>query len=246
MAWSSTRISNIAACIYTATLPKYGLLFLHPHGDETLAHQSANPAWTDALTAAGIACCCPLASRTWWADRVYAPFDSTQSAEQHLIRYVVPWMQQTWKLPDRHIAVAGISMGGQAALRLAFRHPYQFPVAASVAGAIDYQIRFDDPAFPELPLVYRSKEHCRQDTATLHVPGSRPYPSVLVASDPQDHDWHPGNERLHEKMNAVGVPHEIDFETSRGGHCWDYFNVMAEPVVKFCVESLERESRRLL
>src|SRR5260370_734862 len=55
-----------------------------------------------------------------------------------------------------------------------------------------------------------------------------------------------GNDRLHEKMNALGVPHEIDITTRAGGHSWDYFNHMAERVVGFVAAGLEQESRRLL
>jgi S-formylglutathione hydrolase len=58
--------------------------------------------------------------------------------------------------------------------------------------------------------------------------------------------WHRGNDRLHEKLSALGVPHTIDFETQAGGHTWPYFERMADPALRFLVESLEKESRRLL
>ena len=76
---------------------------------------------------------------------------------------------------------------------------------AGVASAVDYQIRFRDPAFHELPLLYRSPEQCRQDTATLQVPMHHPPRHIIVACDPADEDWFPGNDRLHEKLRAVGV-----------------------------------------
>jgi S-formylglutathione hydrolase FrmB len=244
-AWESIAIAGHDADVLATPDAVFGVLFLHPHGDETLAHAAANPAWTDALIRQRLACCCPRASRTWWADRVYSPFDSVLSAEHYLLQEVLPWMASAWKLAPRQIAVVGISMGGQAAVRLACRHPETVRVAAGVASAVDYQSCYYDPAFFELPELYRNPEHCRQDTATLAVRPQR-LGSLFIACDPADGDWFPGNERLHEKLTAVGVPHAVDFTTTRGGHTWDYFNAMAEPVIAFCADALAKEARRLL
>ena len=94
--------------------------------------------------------------------------------------------------------------------------------------------------------MYNSKEQCRQDTAPLHVPPHEYPPHIFFCIDPTDQAWYRGNDRLHEKLIALGIPHEIDFTTRAGGHSWDYFNHMAERVVRFLVAGLEQESRRLL
>jgi S-formylglutathione hydrolase FrmB len=41
------------------------------------------------------------------------------------------------------------------------------------------------------------------------------------------------------------VPHAVDFDTSRGGHGWAYFDAMAKPMLEFVQRGLEVESRRL-
>ncbi len=94
--------------------------------------------------------------------------------------------------------------------------------------------------------MYTSKEQCRQDTALMHIHPSNWPPHLFFAIDPEDVDWFRGNDRLHEKLTALGVPHTIDFTTSAGGHTWEYFNRMAEPTMRFLIEGLEKESRRLL
>ena len=38
------------------------------------------------------------------------------------------------------IGLLGISMGGQAALRLAFKYPQMFPVASGIASALDHHL----------------------------------------------------------------------------------------------------------
>jgi S-formylglutathione hydrolase len=94
--------------------------------------------------------------------------------------------------------------------------------------------------------MYDSKEQCRQDTALMHIHPSHHPPHIFFAIDPRDDRWFRGNDRLHEKLSALGVPHEIDFTTQAGGHSWDYFNHMADRVVRFVHAGLVQESRRLL
>ena len=94
--------------------------------------------------------------------------------------------------------------------------------------------------------MYDSKEQCRQDTALLHVPPHDPPPHIYFCIDPEDADWYRGNDRLHEKLGALGVEHTADLTTSGGGHSWEYFDRMAEPALRFVHQGLEKESRRLL
>jgi pimeloyl-ACP methyl ester carboxylesterase len=242
--WTHEWIGGKPADIYeppNIDQPRFGVLFLHPIGNETLRDR---PAFTRVLDRFSLPCICPLAPYTWWTDRVLPSFDPTLTAEGHVLDNVLPAFTQRWELRPRSIGLLGISMGGQAALRLAFKHPRVFPVAAGIASAIDYH-DFYGQGF-SLDEMYDSKEQCRQDTATMHVPPHDFPPHLFFAIDPEDADWVRGNDRLHEKLNALGVPHTLDMTTSAGGHTWEYFNRMAEPAIRFIVEGLEKESRRLL
>jgi S-formylglutathione hydrolase len=135
-------------------------------------------------------------------------------------------------------------MGGQGALRLAFKHPRLFPVAAAIAPSLDYHERYGEGS--PLDEMYDSKEQCRQDTALMHIHPSEYPPHLFFCVDPDDDRWYRGNDRLHEKLTALGVPHTADLATRAGGHSWAYFNHMAERAVRFVVLGLEQESRRLL
>jgi S-formylglutathione hydrolase FrmB len=79
----------------------------------------------------------------------------------------------------------------------------------------------------------------------MHVHPSRHPPHLFFCSDPDD-PWHRGNERLREKLVALGVEHECDLETRAGGHSWQYFNHLADRAVRFLHSGLEQQSRRLL
>lgn len=156
---------------------------------------------------------------------------------------VLPFFRQRWGMEARAVGLEGISMGGQGALRLGFRHPDLFPVVAALAPTLDMHELYNQGT--ALDSMYDSKEQCRQDTAAMHIHPSRYPPHLFFCIDPDD-PWLRGNERLHEKLAALGVTHEIDLTTRAGGHSWSYFNHMAGRTLRFLVAGLEQESRRLL
>ena len=242
--WAREQIAGKNADVYAlagAEKPRFGVLFLHPFGLETLV---GRPPFTRLFDELRLPCVCPHGQRSWWTDRICAEFDPQLTAEKYLLDQVVPFFRERWGIGPRGIGLLGISMGGQGALRLAFRHAEIFPVAAAIASALDYHELYGQGTC--LDDMYDSKEQCRQDTALMHVPPYQPPPHLYFAIDPRDADWYRGNDRLHEKLNALGVAHTADLTTEAGGHSWDYFNRMAEPALRFIYQGLEKESRRLM
>jgi S-formylglutathione hydrolase len=242
--WTKADIAGKTADVFDPSAvarPRFGLLYLHGIGLETLA---TSPVYTRLLESHQLACVCPHGQRSWWADRICTEFDPQLTAEQYLLRQVMPFFQERWGLTPRLIGLFGISMGGQGALRLAFKYPATFPVVAGISSALDYYELYGQGS--PLDEMYDSKEQCRQDTALLHLHPTHYPPHIFFCIDPADRQWYRGNDRLHEKMTALGIPHEFDFTTRAGGHSWDYFHHMAERVIDFLVAGLEKESRRLL
>lgn len=237
--WSRITIAHKPADLFTplGMAPRFAVLFLHAVGQESPAD---NATYTAAIAKHGFACCAPRGMRSWWADRVCPEFDPTLTAERHLLEYVLPWMRERWPT----VAVAGISMGGQGALRLGFKYPDRFPVVASVAGAFDYHERHGHGT--PLDEMYASREQCRQDTAILHINPHKYPPHIWFACDPTDAEWYRGNDRLDEKLTALGIAHTADLETRAGGHTWTYFDAMAEPLFQFLAAALAKQSRRLI
>lgn len=241
-AWFNTTIAGKTVEVFEPVAgSRFAAIFLHPVGKETL---SSNAVFTAELAKRKLACLCPHGEQSWWLDRVSPDFDASMTAERFVVEHVAGWANARWKLRPRSLGVFGISMGGQGALRLAFRHPGLFPAAAGIASALDFY-EWHGQGFT-LDVMFETKEQARQDTAIMHVPPYDYPPHLFFCIDPADHDWFRGNDRLHEKLNALGIPHTIDFETTAGGHTWDYFNRMAQPTVGFLAESLDKESRRLI
>jgi S-formylglutathione hydrolase len=253
--WNSVEISGKPADVYelaNSSRPRFAILYLHGASLETL---TGRPIFAQIFDQLRLACVCPHGDYSWWTDRIWPGFDPAISSERYLLNSVVPFIRERWSLAPPAIGLLGYSMGGQGALRLAFKYPDTFPAVAAFSSAIDYHERYDAPPLPDgtrwpssvaVTEMYDSKEQCRQDTALMHIHPSRFPPHIFFCIDPADRDWYRGNDRLHEKLNALGVPHEIDFTTQAGGHSWDYVDHMAGRAVRFLYAGLEHESRRLL
>jgi S-formylglutathione hydrolase len=240
--WTRVDLSGKTADLYAPPeRPRFGVLYLHDDTGETLRDR---PVFTRLFDELRLACVCPHGQRSWWADRVCTEFDPQRTAEAYLLHQVLPTFAERWDLGPRAVGITGIGMGGQGALRLAFKHLTRFPVVAAIAASLDYHELYGCG----LPLddMYDSKEQCRQDTAVLHVHPSHYPPHIFFCIDPDDHMWYRGNDRLHEKLSALGIPHTVDLTTRAGGHTWAYFHHVAERAVRFLHAGLEQESRRLL
>jgi S-formylglutathione hydrolase len=241
--WSRLDIGGKPADVYDpsdSVQPRFGILYLHGSDRETLVD---HPAFTRLFDELRLVCVCPHGGSSWWTDRVFADLDAQVTAERYLLQNVVPLFAARWGLTPRGIGLLGVSSGGQGALRIAFKHPDIFPVVAAIAPTIEYHELYGQGT--PLDEMYDSKEQCRQDTAPMHLHPSNYPPHIFYAVDPED-AWLRGSDRLHEKMSALGVPHEIDLTTRAGGHSWDYFHHLAERAVRFVYQGLEQESRRLL
>ena len=169
--WSTVNLAGKPADVYDPPgegRPRFGVLHLHGVGLKTLRDR---PAFTRLFDELQLACVCPHGQRCWWADRACAEFDPVLSPEKHLLQGVLPFFRERWGLAPPAVGLLGVGMGGQGALRLAFKHPDLFPVVAGIAPSIEHHELYghDTP----LDAMYDSKEQCRQDTAPMHVHPSR-------------------------------------------------------------------------
>ena len=220
----------------------YMLLYLHGVHVTPLGEQ---PAFTEQFERYGLPVACPITGRSWWTDRISPDFDEHVSAESHVLKNVLPYLEQHYQTAPPRIGLLGTSMGGQGALRLASRHPNTFPAVAAISPAIDFHQKHKE-GDPVLQAMYPDPETARQDTATLHVHPLNWPRHQFFCCDPQDDRWLEGADRLRMKLWSLGIPHECDLETSAGGHGFDYYNHMVARAVEFLHNALERERLRLV
>jgi S-formylglutathione hydrolase FrmB len=242
--WSTIDIGGHECRAFQPTQPSpqgYTVLYLH---DVECGGLDAHAKFTQLFDRYGFRCLAPMTGDSWWTDRIYPPFDPQLSAERYLLDRVLPWLNEHWNVRPPQIALLGIDMGGQGALRLSYKRPNIFPVVAAIAPAVDYHVRMQhgDAALRQM---YRDPEQARQDTATLHIHPLNWPRHQWFACDPEDYEWYESSDRLRMKLYSLGVPYEADLETSAGGHSWDYYEAMAEPALHFLHDALEKERLRV-
>jgi S-formylglutathione hydrolase FrmB len=194
----------------------------------------------------------PRTGRSWWVDRIVPAFDPGVTPERYVVDSIRAEVAARFGVQPPGLALIGTSMGGQGALRLAYRHPAIFPVAAAIAPAIDFHAAMRDAAdrddgeyYDTLWQLYGDVERARQDTAILHVHPLNWPRHQCFASDPDDVHWHDGAARLHGKLVALGIPHLAILEPRGGGHGVEYYDRVAPDVMRFVCDALDAESRRL-
>lgn len=233
--WTHATIGAKPADVFdpAGALPQT-LIYLHSLAEESPATDAT---FTALLRQYRLRCVAPFGGRCWWADRPCAEFDADLTPERYLLDVVVPWAEAAWQLGPKAVAIGGTEMGGQGALRLAFKHPARFAVAASMSGAFDCQDWYGRGT--PLDEMYESRERCRLDTAILNIDGHRWPPHLWFWCEPTDAACYRGNDRLHEKLSAMGVPHAADLDTRDEGR-------MVAGMLAFVAAALAAESKRLM
>jgi len=242
--WSQIEIAGHECHTYVPPLPsEHGYTVLYMHGYYQGVPME-HPRMMEHFDRHGLRVLAPLTRRSWWSDRICLDFDPEITVEQYLLKYIMPFLEAEWQCVTPRVALMGASMGGQGALRIAYKHPNTFPIAAAFFPAIDFQIRIEE-GDRILSQMYRDAEDARQDTATLHIHPLNWPRHQFFCCDPIDYRWIDSVDRLRMKLYSLGVPHECDLETSAGGHTWEYVEHMAERVVGFVAERLEQERLRV-
>jgi S-formylglutathione hydrolase FrmB len=249
--WFIADIDGHACEIHAPSEPTPGRAVVYLHGVRERWLQEL-PALRDLMEQHRLPVIAPRAGRSWWLDRIVPSFDSSITPERYVIEHIVAEVHQRFGVSPPGIALVGTSMGGQGALRLAYRHPDRFPVAAAISPAIDYHAamreahqRADGDLYDTLWDVYGDVERARQDTAILHVHPLNWPRHQFFACDPADEDWYDGTVRLQSKLIALGIPHVAMLEDRGGGHNPVYYDRIAPDVMAFVLERLDQESRRI-
>lgn len=144
--------------------------------------------------------------------------------------------------------VAGLSMGGYGAFKLALSHPDRFAAAASLSGALDLWRLNDqrDELLPEWPAVFGSEssfpgsENDLMALASLYARSAGGREVALFQSCGTEDRFLPINRTFHAHCQALGVA--IDYEESPGEHEWGFWDQKIQDVLEWLpIERLESE-----
>jgi S-formylglutathione hydrolase FrmB len=244
--WSQVEIAGHRCRIYEPPEPslhKFTVVYLHCSEAASLR---AYPAFGREFDRFGLRAIEPVTGRSWWTSRIWPEFDPAISAESYVLDHVLPYVADRFGATPPRLALLGISMGGQGALRMAYKYPNVFPTVAAISPAVDFQKRIEEGVDPGLDFMYGDAEAARQDSALLHIHPLNWPRNQFFCCDPTDLRWHDSAERLRMKLASLGVPFECDLETEGGGHSFRYASLMAPRAIGFIAQRLEQERLRVV
>jgi S-formylglutathione hydrolase FrmB len=242
--WSEIDLGGHVCSVFEPAVPsEHGYVVVYLHGSDA-GKLAALAEFTRQFDRYGLRVIQPITGPSWWSDRIWPQFDQAISAEAYVLERVVPYVAERWAAQPPRLALLGMSMGGQAALRIAYKHPNVFPTVAAISPAVDFHRRIREGVDPVLDQLYRDEEDARQDTALLCIHPLNWPRNQFFCCDPTD-PWYESADRLRMKLGSLGIPFQCDLETEAGGHSLDYARRMAEPAVDFLAEKLDAERLRL-
>ncbi|HEY3310369.1 MAG TPA: alpha/beta hydrolase family protein [Anaerolineales bacterium] len=222
--------------------PKYRTLYLlHGHSDDHTAWQR----WTSIeryVESMHLAVVMPSVHLSFYTDMVhggkYWQFISEELPA--IAREIFPL---SGRREDNF--VAGLSMGGYGAFKLALTHPDRFAAAASLSGALDISEVVkahgepDDEAwlagmrnvFGNLDKVSGSK-HDLFVLANKAAAGAVK-PRLYMCCGTEDFLF---EDNLRFRDHLAGLPFDLTFEQGSGGHTWDFWDRMIQNVLSWLDE----------
>ncbi len=164
----------------------------------------------------------PGAGNTWYFD---APGKPEQQVETFIVQTLIPYIDANYPTirTREKRAVAGLSMGGHGAYRLAIRHPQLFGAASTISGAVD--IRPFDQKWKIAEIIgprQQNPEVWDSATVAAMIPQIKEAGLVLSIDCGAGDFFAEVNRKLHQDLLDADIPH--DYTSRPGNHSWKYWN----------------------
>ena len=195
----------------------------------------------------------PEGENGWYTDGVNAD----DKYESYLIRELIPLIGEQFRTitGTEGCGIAGLSMGGYGAFKLALKFPQMFKFAASISGAFEVTKWSDksptaawDEFGPPINRIFgnagseiRAANDLKYIVENLTEAEIVDLPFLYFDCGVGD-EFIVANERLASLLDRRGIKHE--FRTLAGGHDWEYWNERSRYIVGLALERLRKPSRK--
>jgi putative tributyrin esterase len=183
----------------------------------------------------GLAVVMPAVARSYYTDMHHGPKYWTFISEE-LPRIARSFFHLSDRREDNF--VAGLSMGGYGAFKLALVHPDRYAAAASLSGALDaHTIALHIPdREEEMTNIFGPSGRIRGSENDLFTLAERltkrdgPRPALYQCCGTEDF-LHADNRRFREHLAAVGL--DVTYEEGPGSHEWGFWDQWIQRVVRW-------------
>jgi putative tributyrin esterase len=184
----------------------------------------------------------PDADDSWYTNSAMVPADKF---EDYIAKDLIAEVDEKYRtIHDGHArAIAGLSMGGYGAIKLALKYPELFAVAGSLSGAFNAPGNLDAlrPEFRKNLLEVfggeASATRAQNDMfALLNAPHQVPYPYLYLACGSSDF-FLETNRAFVQQLSTRNLSYE--YHETPGGHTWDYWDQTLRPLLRAIDEKLQ-------
>lgn len=175
--------------------------------------------------AAGLAVVMPAVHRSFYSDERHG-HRYWDFVSEELPRVVRSFFRVSTE--PAHTFVAGLSMGGYGAVRLALTHPDRYAAAASMSGALDIVRAMADPTRTELSRrIFDDAVRPDEDLFSLleHVTAVPPLHLSCGTDDPLLDDTTGFADE------AIAAGHDVTLELRPGAHEWSLWDALIQDVI---------------
>jgi len=173
----------------------------------------------------GLAVIMPDAGRSFYTNmrHGYRYFDFFSQELPEIANRLFPLSRQR-----SHRFIAGLSMGGYGAFKLALSHPEQYSAAASLSGALSLaEIEDSDSLLPEWHIIFGENSEFEQSENDLLelAKGFREqdkFPVRLFQCCGTEDYLYASNQHFLKKGKEIGL--DLHYEEGPGGHDWQYWD----------------------
>ena len=134
--------------------------------------------------------------------------------------------------------VAGFSMGGYGALKLALNHPERYAAAGAMSSVTDIAAKFGDPRYAgwQFENIFGSPDELAADGNDLFVAlkqasAASEKPRIIQICGTEDYLWE-DNLKLKAAFEEINWP-GYHFESHPGVHSWDFWDVYIQTILKY-------------
>lgn len=185
-----------------------------------------------------IAVVMPAVARSWYTDMAndanYFTFVSTELPA--VCRGYFKGMSD--KREDNF--VAGLSMGGYGAMKIALSNPDSFGGVASLSGTLDIADVTRNRPIPEWKSIFGydltstaqlyGTKHDNFNLARKLYESKEQFPEIYIWCGEQD-DLHHHSEKFHNLLCELGVEHK--YESSEGNHSWKWWDMHIQDAMRY-------------
>jgi S-formylglutathione hydrolase FrmB len=182
----------------------------------------------------------PDAGDSWYTNSATVP---QNKFEDYIIKDVIDEAEKSWRIirsPHRR-AIAGLSMGGYAAVKFALRYPGMFAVAASISGAMNPtspdMVRLQPSFEPNLSNVFGPLGSETRQQNDIYGLARSADPSIVpyLYLDIGNQDWTLSSDR--ELVSVLSErKYRYEYHEMPGIHNWEYWDRRIPNVLDIAVQ----------